>query len=128
MIYLYLALGGALGTLARFGISGWIQNQIAADFPWGTFVVNVAGCLLLGFLYRASSTLISDEALRGFLTVGFCGAFTTFSTFSVEAVALLERGAWARAGLYVFGSVGVGLVAVVIGIQLAEPLARTAAG
>lgn len=126
VIYLYLALGGAAGTLARFGISGWIGPIGATDFPWGTFSVNIAGSLLLGLLMRWLEASAWTADTRALLTVGFCGAFTTFSTFSLETLGLLQAGAWGRAALYAFGSVSLGLVAVGLGFLIAGPLVRPA--
>ena len=119
MIYLYLAVGGAVGTLARFVLSGWVQAAAGGAFPWGTLTVNLLGSLLLGFLVRAVEIVPVAPELRALLTIGLCGAFTTFSTLSFEAVALLQEGAWGRAAVYAFGSLGLGFAAVVAGFSLA---------
>ena len=116
---LVVAAGGAVGAVARYAASGWVQDLSAGFFPWGTFVVNAAGSFLLGFsLVWLQSTMASAE-LRQLVTIGFLGSFTTFSTFSYEAVAMLRDGEWWRAGGYVAGSVAVGLAAVVAGGILA---------
>lgn len=116
---LAVAAGGALGAVARYLGAGWVQDLTGGFFPWGTFVVNAAGCLLLGFsLVWLQGTLTSPEA-RQFVTIGFLGSFTTFSTFSYEAVAMLRDGEWWRAGGYMLGSVALGLVAVLAGGALA---------
>jgi CrcB protein len=120
----YVALGGALGALARYGISGWVYDRLGEAFPWGTFVVNVLGCLLLGLVIRWLQVSSVSPALRPFLTIGLLGAFTTFSTFSFETVALLQEGQWLRAGLYAGGSVALGLIAMVAGMALATAFAR----
>lgn len=125
MIYLYLAVGGAAGTLARYSLSGWAQAQLGGGFPWGTFMVNVTGSLLLGFLLRAMEAIVVAQETRFMLTVGFCGAFTTFSTLSLEMVLLLQEGAWAHALLYGFASLALGLLAVALGFALAGPFARS---
>lgn len=115
----YVALGGAVGAAARYGITGWVHRWAPATFPWGTLAVNVMGSLLLGFAYRyLEATTVSAET-RQFVTIGLLGAFTTFSTFSYEAVALLQDGEWPRALAYVFGSVVVGLAAVFVGFRAA---------
>lgn len=103
---LAIAAGGALGALARF----WVVERMAAiwgrSFPYGTLLVNVSGCLLMGMLY----VLLVERAILGpqwkaALLVGWLGAFTTFSSFSMETLVLLEAGAWLRAGAYVAASV-----------------------
>ena len=119
MLYLYLAAGGVIGTLARYGLGQWIPGWAGAGFPWHTFVINVAGSLVLGFAMRAFETLPVAPEVRGFVAVGLCGAFTTFSTFSYETVALMQEGHWARASLYAAGSVALGLLAVFAGTALA---------
>ena len=122
MLYLYLAAGGVLGTLARYALGGWMQGWAGSGFPWGTLVVNLLGSLLLGFLFRAAELGPLSPELRGFVGVGFCGAFTTFSTYSVETLALLQQGAWGRAAGYSLGSVAVGLAAAAAGVALASRL------
>lgn len=124
MIYLYLVLGGSIGTLARFGISRWMLERFGPDFPWGTLTVNLAGSFLLGlFLSTMDRAEVSPE-VRLLWTVGFCGAFTTFSTFSLETVGLMQAGAWGRAAAYALGSVALGLAAVWIGFEAGGVLAR----
>jgi CrcB protein len=120
----WIALGGALGALARYGLSGWVQGGAAGTFPWGTMVVNVLGCFLLGFAFRLLQLSTLPPALRAAVTVGFLGAFTTFSTFSLEAVGLLQEERWARAAGYVGGSVALGFAALVLGIWFAAALHR----
>ena len=126
MLYLYLALGGVLGTLARHALGGWVHSLTGADLPWGTLTVNLLGSLLLGFLMRLAEVAPVTPEVRALLTVGFCGAFTTFSTLSFETVALLQEGAPLRAALYAFGSLGLGVAAVVAGFAVAVPLLRAA--
>lgn len=124
---IWIALGGALGALARFGLSGWVQGGTAGTFPWGTLVVNVLGCFLLGFAFRVLQLSALSPALRGAVTVGFLGAFTTFSTFSLEALVLIQEERWGRAAGYVGGSVALGLAAVVAGVLIAAALQRPGA-
>ncbi len=119
MILLSLAVGGILGTLARYGLAGWVQGWAGASFPWGTFAVNLLGSFLLGLALRGSEAAAFSPETRALLTTGFCGAFTTFSTLSWETVALLQAGAWGRAGAYALGSLGLGLAAVWAGLSLA---------
>ena len=124
MTLAYVALGGALGALARYGISGWVYDRMGENFPWGTLVVNVVGCLALGLVIRWLQVSALSPEVRPFLTIGVLGAFTTFSTFSYETVALLQDGQWFRAGLYMGGSVALGLIAMVAGMALATAFAR----
>ncbi|MBI4478449.1 MAG: fluoride efflux transporter CrcB [Acidobacteria bacterium] len=116
-----LAVFGVLGTLLRYGLQGWVQNQAGATFPTGTLAVNLLGCLLIGGLNRlALEHLWFPPEWRIALTIGFLGGFTTFSAFGYETFRMLEEGEWARASLYVGISVIGGLIAVVAGMKVAE--------
>jgi CrcB protein len=120
----YIALGGIAGTLARYLVQGVIQARTGgAAFPTGTLAINIAGSFLLGFIVRfaTGSTVVSPD-LRGGLTIGFCGAFTTMSTFSYETVALLQDGEYWHAGLYAGGTVLGCLAATLAGLTLAGKL------
>jgi CrcB protein len=119
---LNIALGGLLGTLARYGLQGWIQPK-GGTFPFGTLAINLLGSFAIGLIIRfaTGSTVVSPE-LRGGLTIGFCGAFTTMSTFAYETTALLNDGDYWRAGLYMGGTIVGSLVAVVLGSALANKL------
>ncbi|HEX6308558.1 MAG TPA: fluoride efflux transporter CrcB [Longimicrobiales bacterium] len=119
MVWLYIAVGGSVGAVARYGLSGWVQERAGFGFPWGTLIVNVTGSLLIGFAVRYLDAVRVTSDVRALLTIGLLGAFTTFSTYSYETVALLEDGAWGRAGLYTLGSVILGLAAVYLGIGAA---------
>jgi len=121
---LVVAAGGALGAVGRYLTTGWIQGLTGEFFPWGTFAVNVVGSLALGFgLIWLQASVASAEA-RQFVAIGFLGSFTTFSTFSYEAVAMLRDGEWWRAGGYIAGSVVLGLAAVILGMGAANALLR----
>lgn len=124
MTLAYVALGGAVGALARYGISGWVYERMGENFPWGTLIVNLVGCLALGLVIRWLQVSAVSPEVRPFLTIGVLGAFTTFSTFSYETVALLQEGQWLRAGLYMGGSVVLGLIAMVAGMAMATAFAR----
>lgn len=116
-----LIVFGALGTLARYGLQGLVQVRTGSSFPAGTLVVNLLGCFLLGGVAEYALTHLSvPPEWRIGITVGFFGAFTTFSTFAYEAVRLMQDGEWARAGTYVLASVAGGLVAIVAGMRLAD--------
>ncbi|MFP3947562.1 MAG: fluoride efflux transporter CrcB [Gemmatimonadota bacterium] len=121
-VILYVALGGALGAVARYGISGWVHTVAGTLLPWGTLFVNVAGSFLLGFSIRYLEFTTVTPELRAALTVGFLGAFTTFSTYSYETVALLQEGAWARAATYALGSLITGILFVLAGFAVAQLL------
>ncbi len=123
MTILYIVVGGIAGTLSRYGLEGWIQGRTASGFPLGTLTVNTAGSLLLGFILRIATgaALISPD-LRAGLTIGFCGAFTTMSTFSYESVTLLNDGDYVRAALYLSATILGCVVAVIVGTTLGNKL------
>ena len=118
-----IALGGAAGTLARWWIGGLAQGA-SATFPTGTLVINIAGSFALGFLARYLLETSAPPELRLALTVGLCGGFTTFSTFSFETIALLESGNLLRAATYVTASVVLSLFATFGGLVLARAMLR----
>ena len=113
---LIVGFGGFIGTVARFLISRYFQFNSTSVFPWSTFIINIAGCLLIGLIYGISekSDLLSPE-IRLFMTVGICGGFTTFSTFSNDAFLLVREQEWIRFALYTSLSVFIGLMAVYAG-------------
>ena len=118
---LYVALGSAIGGVSRYLLGGLVQRLLDTTFPAGTLLVNVTGSFLLGAIIRyALETPSLTPEVRGFLTVGFCGGYTTFSTFSYETMALLEDGEWARAGVYITASVILSLIATFLGLALAR--------
>lgn len=116
-----LVILGAAGTLARYGMQGLVQQRTSTDFPTGTLAVNILGCFLLGGVaeYGLRHLSLPPEWRVG-ITVGFLGAFTTFSTFSWETVRLLEDGEWMRAATYVLASMAGGILAIVAGMRIAE--------
>lgn len=122
MTALWISLGGALGAMARFAIGGWVTTWAWAGFPWATLFINVSGSFLLGFFQHALPPVTTSPRLRGFLTIGLCGGFTTFSTFDFETFALLGDGRYALAGTYWFGSVVTCVVGVFGGMLLADRL------
>jgi CrcB protein len=119
----YVAFGSAVGGVARYLLGGWIQQRSGSTFPIQTLLINVTGSFLLGFLqhYALETTAISPE-VRTMLTIGFCGGYTTFSTFSFETVRMLEGGDWRRAMLYITLSVTLTVGAAVLGIVAAREL------
>jgi fluoride exporter len=117
----YIAAGSAIGGMSRYVLGGLIQRLLDTTFPAGTLLINVTGSLLLGAIlrYGVETPTLTPE-LRGFLTIGICGGYTTFSTFSYETVALLEDGEWGRAALYVGLSIGLSILATFLGFALAR--------
>lgn len=120
-VFWYVAIGSALGGVARFALGGFIQQRAGADFPMGTLVINITGSFLLGIFmrYAMQSNAVSPE-MRLFLTTGFCGGYTTFSTFTYETARLMEDGEYGRAALYVGASVGVALAGMFLGFAVAN--------
>ena len=118
-----VAVGAAAGGVSRYYLSLAVHARTGAAFPWGTLVVNVTGSLLLGFLMRyALATPSLSAEMRLLVTTGFCGGYTTFSTFSYETAMLLEDGQYERAATYALGSVLVALIATACGFILAREL------
>lgn len=118
-LVLAIAAGGALGAVSRHFVSGAVSKMVGIGFPFGTFSVNILGSLLMGLLVTlfAHKVDVSTD-LRSFLTVGFLGSFTTFSTYSMETVLLVQRGDWTGAVFYSVGSLIIGALALVIGLWL----------
>ena len=124
MILLYIAVGGALGSVARYLLGTGLQR--GGQFPVGTLAVNVLGCFLVGAIVRlALETTWVTPAARAFLAVGFCGGFTTFSTFAWEVLALAEEGAWTRSALYLGASLVLSLLACIAGMGAARTVVAT---
>jgi fluoride exporter len=119
--YLFIAVGGALGSIARFWVGSMITNRLGTKFPYGTFVVNITACLIIGFsLAFMGRRADLSVAWRFLIPVGFIGAYSTFSTFEWETFTRLQTGAFFMAALYVVLSVILGLVAVWCGVLLAR--------
>jgi CrcB protein len=116
-----IAVFGAIGTLARYGLQGIVQVRLGSTFPYGTLLVNLSGCFLLGLIgqFTMNRMVISPD-WRVAIAVGFFGGYTTFSSFGWETAKLLEEGAWLRASAYVSASVVAGLLLSVAGIRMAN--------
>lgn len=122
-IWLAVAAGGALGAVARFGLSRAVHAVTGTGFPWGTLIVNVGGCLAMGLFYVLLVERYSvGPELRAAIIVGLLGAFTTFSAFSMETLNLMERGAHAMAAVNVVGSVLLCLGGAWLGLFLGRQL------
>jgi CrcB protein len=118
MLYFLVGLGGALGSMARFWLSGVIATRIGETFPWGTLVINVAGSFVIGFfstLTGPDGRVFATSETRQFVMIGLCGGFTTFSAFSLQTLSLAREGQWLQAGGNIAGSVVTCLVAVWLG-------------
>jgi CrcB protein len=118
-----VGVAGALGALARYGVGGLILSRGGRTFPWETFVVNVSGSFVLGFVFTVmTEQLTTAPWLRVAVTIGFVGAYTTFSTLTYETYRLLEDGALGLAAANVVGSVAAGLLAVYLGVVAGRAL------
>ncbi len=121
--YLLIAAGGALGAIARYWVGSTISGRMGTKFPYGTFVINITACLIIGFtLTYLDRRAGLSPAWRFLIPVGFIGAYSTFSTYEWETLSTLRMGAFALAALYVVGSLVVGLVATWCGALLAEAI------
>jgi len=116
-----IAIFGAIGTLARYGLQGLVQVRTGGTFPYGTLLINLLGCFFLGLIgqFTLNRMVISPD-LRVAIAVGFFGGFTTFSSFGWETAKMIETGEWLRASTYVAASVVLGLLLSVVGIRLAN--------
>lgn len=125
MEYLWVGLGGFLGANARYALGAWVTARLGSGFPIHTLLINVSGSFAIGvLLVLMTERLAVDPAWRLLLVVGFLGGYTTFSSYTFEALALAEAGDWAGATWYVLGSNGLGLLAAYGGMVLARALGR----
>jgi CrcB protein len=119
--YLLIAAGGALGSIARFWVGSTISGRLGTKFPYGTFVINITACVIIGFtLTYMSKRADLNPAWRYLFPVGFIGAYSTFSTYEWETLSTLRSGAFALGALYAVGSLVLGLAAVWVGTALAD--------
>ena len=118
MLITLLLVGGAVGAPARYFVDGAVSRRAAGTFPWGTFVVNVTGSLVLGVLTGLALYHGLGDVPRAAVGTGFCGAYTTFSTYSYETVRLLEAGDLRPAAMHALGSIAVGLLAAGLGLAI----------
>lgn len=119
--FLLIALFGAIGTLTRYGLQGIVQIKMGSTFPYGTLLINLTGCFLLGLIGQLTlNRVIVPAEWRMAIAVGFFGGYTTFSSFGWETAKMFEAGEWLRASTYVAASVVLGLLLSVAGIRLAN--------
>jgi len=121
--YLLIAVGGALGSIARYWVGSTVGGRMGTRFPYGTFVINLTACVLIGFTltFLARRTAL-NPAWRFLVPIGFVGAYSTFSTYEWETLSILRGGAFLEAALYALGSLVLGLVATWAGVAIAEYL------
>jgi fluoride exporter len=127
--YLWISLGGALGTAARFWFSGIVANRFGETFPWGTLLVNVSGSFAIGFfstLTDPDGRWLVQPSGRQFFMAGICGGYTTFSAFSLQTLKLVQEKEWLHASANVLGSVALCLIAVWLGHILAGAFNKSA--
>lgn len=123
--YVWIAIGSALGGIARYACSGLVARTIGETFPWGTLLVNIAGSFIIGLfatLTGPDGRVFASSLARQFVMIGFCGGFTTFSSFSIQTLSLLQDGEWLPAAGNIVGSVVLCLAAVWAGHALAVTL------
>ena len=117
-----VALGGAAGSAARYVVSRYVGATVVSAFPWPTFAVNVIGCLIIGMLSALVSSGTLTPPMKLLLVTGFCGGFTTFSTFAGENLSLMRAGSMLLAALYVGLSVACGIIAAYVGMRIVRCL------
>ena len=115
---LLVALGGAVGSAARYVVSRYVGETVASVFPWPTFAVNIVGCLIIGLLSTLVSAGTLTPAMKLILITGFCGGFTTFSTFANENLSLMRTGDMLVAALYIGLSMICGIIAAYVGMKI----------
>jgi CrcB protein len=123
MRYVMIAVGGALGAMARYQVGVFVQSRVAAGFPWGTFVVNMTACVIMGL----ASTLLAERVVGHpnwifLIPVGFIGAYSTFSTLELDVFRAATEGAWLVGGVYVVSSIVLGYLSLWLGVIVARAI------
>jgi CrcB protein len=129
--YVWVAAGGAFGSVARYALASAFAQAVGERFPWGTIAVNISGCFVIGLIGMATAPVGKIAApvdVRQFLMIGICGGYTTFSSFSLQTLTLLRSGAWMEAGANVAVSLVACMVAVWLGAAAGEALSRLQGG
>jgi len=123
MEYIWVGIGGFLGANARYIVSAQVAQRLGVGFPYGTGLINLTGAFLIGAIFTIlTDRVVADPLWRQFIVVGFLGGYTTFSSYTFEAVALVQDGRWEAALVYVVGSNVLGLLACFLGIVIARAL------
>jgi CrcB protein len=123
MEYIWVGIGGFLGANARYILSGQVAQRLGVTFPYGTMIINLTGALLIGIIFTIlTDRVVADPLWRQLIVVGFLGGYTTFSSYTFEAVTLMQDGRWSAALTYVVGINLLGLVACFLGIVIARSL------
>ena len=122
-IWISVGVGGALGAVGRYGLTRAMTSSFGGGFPWGTFAVNILGSFLMGVMFSwLIERNVGSPELRAFMTTGILGAFTTFSTYSLDVVLLLKERAYLEAGGYLLGSVLLSIAGLVLGMSITKAL------
>jgi CrcB protein len=120
---IYLAIAGATGTIARYWLGGYVQKNVMTDFPFGTVVVNIIGCLTFGLVWAFMENRLSISGqMRIVIFVGFFGAFTTFSSFAFETARLLDESQWLWASANIILQNFLGLVGIIVGMTIGRSI------
>jgi len=121
--YVWIALGAIAGATARYALSGYLARAISSSFPYGTLVINVTGSVVLGFfLVLAGERMLLDPRWRMLIAIGFCGSYTTFSSYAFESFAAMESGQWALMAINIVANNALCLGAVAVGAAIARGL------
>ena len=122
--FIFVGIGGLLGSVGRYAIHLLISSRSLSIFPWGTFLVNITGCLLIGILVGLESrNVLTSDPMKWLLITGLCGGYTTFSTFGIEGMGLLQQQQYVPFFAYTIGSVVLGLSATLLGYGMVKWLA-----
>jgi CrcB protein len=119
---LWVGLGGFVGANARYFLDLWVATRLGATFPYGTFIINVTGSFILGLIMGTQEGHVLSPVVRLSAAIGFVGAYTTFSTWTYETLRLIENGSWLLAAVNAFGSLLVGMGAVIVGVAAGRAL------